>query len=150
MTRKLSVFPSKPTPSPETAPSTFHSSIGFSTPENVAKKPHPPQYPNPSISPPPFSFPIVPELPPPLVLASSGFHLPPCNPAYDGTAPTPQSTDGGEWGCKSFGVWLNLVFLPRLYRKQWTTLAVKAVLIVKKLFQMGAVSITTVFDVGLW
>ncbi|XP_022740844.1 glucan endo-1,3-beta-glucosidase 1-like [Durio zibethinus] len=107
ISRKLSVMDSKlvkphsarPTPLPEIAPSTFHSSIGFSGPANVAKKPHPPQYPTasppaisfPVDSPPPFSFPIAPELPPPFVPASSpnGFYLPPCNPA-DNTAPAPK------------------------------------------------------------
>ncbi|XVF61333.1 hypothetical protein PTKIN_Ptkin08bG0122100 [Pterospermum kingtungense] len=105
--RKLSVmdsklvkpYPARPTPLPEIAPSSVHSSIGFSVPANVAKKPHPPQYPAtspppisfPIGSPPPFSFPIAPELPPPFVPASppNGFHLPPCNPA-DSRAPAPE------------------------------------------------------------
>ncbi|KAK8673928.1 hypothetical protein V6N13_112237 [Hibiscus sabdariffa] len=101
ISRKLSAFPARPTPSPETASSTFHSSIGFSAPASVAKKPLPPQYPTvspppfsfPVDSPPPFDFPFAPELPPPLVPASSptGFHLPPCNPAYDDIAPAPQT-----------------------------------------------------------
>ncbi|KAE8704862.1 zinc finger protein ZAT10-like [Hibiscus syriacus] len=88
ISRKLSAFPARPTPSPETT-------------ANVAKKPHPPQFP--TVSPPPFSFPVdspplfsfavAPELPSPFVPASSptGFHLPPCNPAYDDTAPAPQT-----------------------------------------------------------
>ncbi|GMI68777.1 hypothetical protein like AT5G67460 [Hibiscus trionum] len=101
VSRKLSAFPARPNPSPETASSTTHSSIGFSAPANEAKKPHPPQYPTvspppysfPDDSPPPFSFPFAPELPPAFVPASSptGFHLPPCNPAYDDTAPAPQT-----------------------------------------------------------
>ncbi|KAL1134268.1 hypothetical protein V6Z11_A12G093300 [Gossypium hirsutum] len=103
ISRKLSMmdskferpFPDRPAPLPLTAPST-----GISAPANVAKTPHPPQYPIASLppisfpvdSPPPFSFPIAPELPPPFVPASSpsGFHLPPCNPAYD-TAPAPET-----------------------------------------------------------
>ncbi|MBA0620274.1 hypothetical protein Godav_006024 [Gossypium davidsonii] len=103
ISRKLSMmdskferpFPDRPSPLPQTAPST-----GISAPANVAKTPHPPQYPIASLppisfpvdSPPPFSFPIAPELPPPFVPASSpsGFHLPPCNPAYD-TAPAPET-----------------------------------------------------------
>ncbi|OMO56499.1 Glycoside hydrolase, family 17 [Corchorus capsularis] len=109
MSRKLSVmdsklvkpYPARPTPLPEISPSSIHSSIGFSVPANVARKPHPPQYPTtspppfniPGDSPPPFSFPIAPELPPspPFVPASppSGFYLPPCNPADD-SAPAPQ------------------------------------------------------------
>ncbi|XVF17538.1 hypothetical protein REPUB_Repub10bG0131800 [Reevesia pubescens] len=106
MSRKLSVmdsklvkpYPARPTPLPEISPS-IHSSIGFSVPANVAKKPHPPQYPTistppisfPGDSPPPFSFPIAPEMPPPLVPASSpnGFYLPPCNPAGS-IAPAPE------------------------------------------------------------
>ncbi|OMP01862.1 hypothetical protein COLO4_11562 [Corchorus olitorius] len=109
MSRKLSVmdsklvkpYPARPTPLPEISPSSIHSSIGFSVPANVARKPHPPQYPTtspppfniPGDSPPPFSFPIAPELPPspPFVPASppTGFYLPPCNPADD-SAPAPQ------------------------------------------------------------
>ncbi|XP_007047507.2 PREDICTED: glucan endo-1,3-beta-glucosidase 12 [Theobroma cacao] len=117
--RKLSVvdsklvkpYPARPTPLPEISPSSLHSSIGFSVPANVAKKPHPPQYPTsspppfsfpsgsspppvsfPNGSPPPFSIPIAPELPPPFVPASSpdGFYLPPCNPV-DNTAPAPKT-----------------------------------------------------------
>ncbi|XWS45158.1 hypothetical protein CRYUN_Cryun15aG0112500 [Craigia yunnanensis] len=101
--RKLSVmdsklvtpYPARPTTLPEISP-TFHSSIGFYVPANVAKKPHPPQYPTtspppisfPNDSPPPFPFSIAPEMPPPFVPASSpnGFYLPPCNPP-DNTAP---------------------------------------------------------------
>ncbi|XVF59286.1 hypothetical protein PTKIN_Ptkin07bG0263400 [Pterospermum kingtungense] len=106
MSRKLSAmdsklvkpYPARPTPLPQISPSSFHSSIGFSVPANVATKPHPPQYPTtspppisfPSDSPPPFPFPIAPEMPPIFVPASSpdGFYLPPCNPA-DNTAPAP-------------------------------------------------------------
>ncbi|XWS29717.1 hypothetical protein CRYUN_Cryun24cG0054100 [Craigia yunnanensis] len=108
VSRKLSVmdskivkpYPARPTPLPEIAPSSFHSSMGFSVPANVAKKPHPPHYSTtsppaisfPVDSPPPFSFPIAPELPPPFVPASSpnGFYLPPCNPA-DNRAPAPET-----------------------------------------------------------
>ncbi|XVF15435.1 hypothetical protein REPUB_Repub09cG0153000 [Reevesia pubescens] len=96
-------YPARPTPLPEIAPFSILSSIGFSVPANVAKKPHPPQYPTtspppisvPVDSPPQFSFPIALELSPPFVPASSpnGFYFPPCNPA-DNTAPAPAPVTG--------------------------------------------------------
>ncbi|BFG35813.1 hypothetical protein CerSpe_220870 [Prunus speciosa] len=41
--RPVDPFPARPTPQPKISEPPFHSSIGFSVPANVAKKPHPPQ-----------------------------------------------------------------------------------------------------------
>ncbi|KAJ7952766.1 glucan endo-1,3-beta-glucosidase 1 [Quillaja saponaria] len=92
MMRKLSFvdpYPARPTSLPGIAEPPLHSSVGFSVPANIAKKPSPPLA---QIeSPPPLSFPLAPELPPFMVPASSpfGFTLPPCNPADQIGAPAP-------------------------------------------------------------
>ena len=92
MSRKLSFFvdpfPARPTPLPNIAQSPLHSSVGYSVPANVAKKPLPPLAQ--IASPPSLSFTSAPEMPPDMDPASPpfGFTLPPCNPASIAPAPS--------------------------------------------------------------
>lgn len=82
-------YPAKPTPFPEQSPSPTHSSIGFSTPANVAKNPLSPL--EGAASPPPMTYPFVPQMPPVVIPAGAPYasSLPPCS-AFEAGSPAPE------------------------------------------------------------
>ncbi|CAB4314517.1 unnamed protein product [Prunus armeniaca] len=112
--RPVDPFPARPTPLPKISEPPLHSSIGFSVPANVAKKPHPPQpqivspplqvsSPQPQIASPPspqmpspkaqVASPLSPKMPSPETQIASppsmSFSSAPENPPFADQAPPP-------------------------------------------------------------